>query len=569
MIRLKNKIAYAVAIATMASMIPVTGAHAATNRLETKEGTINSAVALSDGKYVYNGYKNDDQETGLYYSSKGKDKEIEDTDIVGKYGKKYVVLNEDTDNLLDTSTGKILEDEDFESSEENVKDAIYKKLRKIDSLDITSREDIEITKVGNGDRFEDNVYRFEVGSIIGLVNSNGNYEVLNLDTDISVYDASTNKLVKLKSFGSNNSGVEANLASFELLAQTSDKYYILSKVSTNLGDTNYIQVVSKASSAGADDDDFQVPNSVTSYLVSNNVYSGDRPDIDSILEEGTEFTVIKDKLCYYKIAEGKLEVGNVTLKQASVTLAEGANKVQTKYALVDDVDSIGLTEDELYSVDTNGVIWAISESKIFKYESEEFEEVYRVGSGYTGLDVYDANNLIAWTDDSYVTNFEEKKVEEEKPVVDTTEKEETPQVKPEVQPEAIHPNGWVKTEYGDWNYYSNNTKATGWVKDGGKWYCLNEKGNMQTGWVKDRDNWYYLNNSGVMQTGWVQDIIGSIVLNGNGKDTWYHLDNSGVMQTGWFKDTDGSWYYLNNNGTMASNTTIGGYKLASNGKWIR
>ena len=31
---------------------------------------------------------------------------------------------------------------------------------------------------------------------------------------------------------------------------------------------------------------------------------------------------------------------------------------------------------------------------------------------------------------------------------------------------------------------------------------------------------------------------------------------------------DGKWYYLNENGKMAYDTVIDGYKLDSNGEWI-
>ena len=40
------------------------------------------------------------------------------------------------------------------------------------------------------------------------------------------------------------------------------------------------------------------------------------------------------------------------------------------------------------------------------------------------------------------------------------------------------------------------------------------------------------------------------------------------MMTGWIKDANGKWYYLYSTGVMASNTTISGYKIGSNGAWI-
>ena len=56
-----------------------------------------------------------------------------------------------------------------------------------------------------------------------------------------------------------------------------------------------------------------------------------------------------------------------------------------------------------------------------------------------------------------------------------------------------------------------------------------------------------------MQKGWIKD---------NGKD--YYCDNSGVMQIGW-KESNNKWYYLNPDGSMATNKTVDGYYLASNG----
>ncbi|VPB24861.1 choline binding protein PcpA [Streptococcus pneumoniae] len=47
--------------------------------------------------------------------------------------------------------------------------------------------------------------------------------------------------------------------------------------------------------------------------------------------------------------------------------------------------------------------------------------------------------------------------------------------------------------------------ATGWVKDKGLWYYLNESGSMATKKKKKKKLWYYLNESGSMATGWVKD----------------------------------------------------------------
>ncbi|WML59044.1 bifunctional 2',3'-cyclic-nucleotide 2'-phosphodiesterase/3'-nucleotidase [Neobacillus sp. PS2-9] len=159
--------------------------------------------------------------------------------------------------------------------------------------------------------------------------------------------------------------------------------------------------------------------------------------------------------------------------------------------------------------------------------------------------------------------------------------------------------GWVQ-EDGKWFFYNEDgVMQTGWVKSKGKWYFLDKNGVMQTGWYKENGTWYYLdavngdmklnwakingkwyffNVHGAMQTGWVKDGTKWYFLdqtNGDMKSgwvftgkKWYFLASSGVMKTGWVF-TGSKWYYLKADGSMAANTTIGGYKLGKDGAWIK
>ncbi|MDO5516442.1 MAG: cadherin-like beta sandwich domain-containing protein [Clostridium sp.] len=105
---------------------------------------------------------------------------------------------------------------------------------------------------------------------------------------------------------------------------------------------------------------------------------------------------------------------------------------------------------------------------------------------------------------------------------------------------------------------NNNQIKEGWNKIDGIWYYADSSLNKMTGWQKIDNAWYYMNNSGEMQIGW--KFINS---------KWYYLEQSGAMKTGWLLDTDGKWYYLNSSGDMALNTTVNGYKLGSDGAWIK
>lgn len=558
--KLKNKLAGLLAVASVTSMVPAQVAFASTStatRLESQEGTIEKAIALDNGKYLYNGYKTDDQESGAYLSTgTGTDKPVSEDDIVAKYGTKFVELDDSSDNVLDVTTGKVSEDDDLDSVVDNANRALYKKLKKVDDLNIDNQSDITITREAN-DTFRDNMYKFSVADLKGIADEDGKYVATNKIANIQVYDAANNKLVKVDKFDHEDNGYKATLDSFTILGENKDNYFVLSKVTvakdgfvapttllattgaavalanTGTATFNYIQVVSKNTET---DDDIEVPKTVTSYMVTNDIYSGDAPDIDKVLDSDTKFAIANGKIFYYTVSGTELEVGKVTLKQDSVELKDGASKVQAKHAIVEDVDTIDLEDAGAVSVDTDGAIWCLADGKIAKYVDDSFEDIYKVGSGYNHLDVYNKDNLIAWDDDdSFVTV---------KGAKDTTGADQTGAGTGTAVDNGTggtvttQISGWVKAANGTWSYFNAGIKATGWVKDAGKWYFLDAQGVMKTGWVKDAGKWYFLNASG-------------------------------DMATGWLKDTDGSWYYLFTDGSMAADTVVDGYQLGSNGAWVK
>ncbi|CUU45565.1 hypothetical protein [Clostridium beijerinckii] len=104
-------------------------------------------------------------------------------------------------------------------------------------------------------------------------------------------------------------------------------------------------------------------------------------------------------------------------------------------------------------------------------------------------------------------------------------------------------------------------KFTGWYFDKEK--GVNEyykDGNIiSNGWFQINEKWYYFKTDGAMATGWLN-------LNNN----WYYLNKNGTLQTGWLQDSVGKWYYLNSDGTMMHDaTTPDGYKIGSDGVWIK
>lgn len=81
---------------------------------------------------------------------------------------------------------------------------------------------------------------------------------------------------------------------------------------------------------------------------------------------------------------------------------------------------------------------------------------------------------------------------------------------------------------------------------------------LQNGWLNNGNGtWSYINKDGTKAVGWIED-----------QEKWYYLKEDGVMATGWI-NYNGTWYYCNSSGAMLANTTVDGYELGSNGMWIK
>lgn len=99
-----------------------------------------------------------------------------------------------------------------------------------------------------------------------------------------------------------------------------------------------------------------------------------------------------------------------------------------------------------------------------------------------------------------------------------------------------------------------NFLGSGWYLIQGSWYLFDENGYRLDGWQTVDGNRYYLGHNGKMAVGWFV-----------WEDNWYYAGKDGVIQTGWVMDQPGKYYYLNEDGTMAHDTTVDGYWLDSSG----
>ncbi|RKW37709.1 MAG: hypothetical protein D8H95_42370 [Lachnospiraceae bacterium] len=122
----------------------------------------------------------------------------------------------------------------------------------------------------------------------------------------------------------------------------------------------------------------------------------------------------------------------------------------------------------------------------------------------------------------------------------------------------------------------NRSNVGTWVQDDKGWWYKGANGSYpKYMWMEiaydGQTDWYYFDEQGYMLTGWR-----------NINDKWYYLFEKtggravkGAMAKGWI-EINGKWYYLyerkegdNPEGSLAVNTTIGGYRVDGNGVWVQ
>lgn len=149
----------------------------------------------------------------------------------------------------------------------------------------------------------------------------------------------------------------------------------------------------------------------------------------------------------------------------------------------------------------------------------------------------------------------------------------------------ISPDGFNEQTF----YFDDDGKMhTGWLISPlgakGKMFYFDPMGVMQTGWYVDGNNRFYLGADGTMLSAWLVSPLGYE----EGKT--YYYDETGAMHMGWLTDPPGSegqtfyfsergtmvtgwanigdyWYYFHSDGVMATDTTMDGKHLGSDGRW--
>ena len=553
-----NKIMSIVTGVVVAStIIPAVRVNASV-KLEALDGTIYDARAFMSGKYVFDGYKGEDQESGIYFFNGQEDIEIEDVESMGsRYGTNYINFKED-EVLFNLVTGKAEEDDEetrVSMMENKFRSSVMKKADRYEDTPYL----IQVGKIGE-DIFSGVWYEYIVANSDDLDDATEKYTVYLSDSGKYVDSSETLNIVYY-----DKDGKKINLDTYDdvkknnnlsvvkeetLLIDAENIYKIIAIMDTDKLEagmnplTTYALKVSMEQ--GEKEDGAYIPKSVTSY----ETYDLDALEtIEEYKENKLTARVSGNSLYIIKTEDDSITVDRYVMKKIKdKDSVEGKSLDKRVLELDEDFDDIQNEDMQDYDIDVEGNLWVLNKGKVQKLENGKLETKYTVDRTMNNLSVFAENSMIIWNTDEeiYSTVSPEPVVEEDQ--------EEDAESKDDIEVTL----GWIKNTDGTWIFNNEDGNfATGWLKDNNTWYYLNSQGIMQTGWIKDGSTWYYLNSSGAMQTGWIKDGA-----------EWYYLNSSGAMQTGWIKDTNGKWYYLYNNGAMAYSTVIDGYILDASGAWI-
>jgi hypothetical protein len=284
MFKRANKItALLVAAASVMSVVPAMAADSTASKLGTKDGTIENAIAYSNGKYSYQGYKSDDDTDAIYYNDGSKDKaldDVSDADLNTTYADKYAFANNGSDQyLVDLTSGSVSDDttpvDDIDTAATKLQTKLNKTDRYKQSTSLTiSATDLEAGQTEGdgkvlaipGNKFGDTWYSYAVKTtssdadkyvtngrnLYGFTDASGKYVDMSYTANVYAYSTEEGKTVKIDNYSNNygdvdsDSGLLATLVQQPVaLAQDKDSIYAL--VTVAITDTN----AAKSTGAGS------------------------------------------------------------------------------------------------------------------------------------------------------------------------------------------------------------------------------------------------------------------------------------------------------------------------------
>ncbi|OOM75220.1 N-acetylmuramoyl-L-alanine amidase family protein [Clostridium sp. BL-8] len=610
MFKRKNKItALLVAAASIMSVVPAMAADSTTSRLQSNDGNITNAIAYSDGKYAYQGYKSSDDTDEIYYNDGTQDKALDDlssADLNTTYADKYAFANDGSDQyLVDLTNGDISSDTTPSDDIDTAATKLQTKLNKADRYKKESDITVDASDLENGqdtsntdstvfaipgDKFGDTWYSYAVtpnssdadsyvgkdGKLYGFTDGNGKYVDASYTANIYAYSTKEGRTVKINNYSNNysdqdsDSGLLATLVK-QPVALTQDKDYIYALVTVAITDTSANSRVTGGtttdSSAYVDGAANQTgTTTIRTYVQKISKTQGDQKD-DAYLPKTVDSYEIGN-------ADGKeYDSGDASDAYTAFQTATGVNDLtQVTQADVINVDSSRGISRPKFTIN-NGSLVAIEAStdkvdavsldfkkdkvKFLAYPGYKDDTLTATTTSATAS--FDTNNKV----DTYLM---EKNSDDSFDVNNNSDTDYTDSYDVDV-----NGNIWGVAD-GKIYKYENGSMTEVYTCDSSLDSISVYDDNSMIAWENNGDIYTTVNGGNASTTtppatttgtpGWTQladgtwnyyDATGTKVVN-NWADVggvWYYLGADGAMATGWF-NSNGTWYYLKSSGAMAT-----------------
>jgi hypothetical protein len=625
MFKRANKItALLVAAASIMSVVPAMAADTTTTtgtRLESKDGTIENAVAYSGGKYAYQGYKSSDDTDAVYYNGGDKDKALDDlssADLNTAYADKYAFANNGSDQyLVDLTSGDVTDSTTPVDDADTAATKLQTKLKKTDRYgeNLGNNYDGSLSATNNlggsvddnrtlnlpGNKFGDIWYSYAVptkssdatkyvdsnGKLYGFTDSTGKYVDASYTANIYAYSTKEGKTVKIDNYSNNYDDVDSDSGLLATLTKqpvvlTQDKDYLYALVTVAITDTSSSATVTNGVTTS---------NAIT-VPSGKNAVSTIRTYVQKISKAQGE----QQDGAYLPKTVDTYEVGN---NQSSPEYDCGdASDAYTaiKTAINDGTsasvsDLTGVTQaDVVGKVDSNGIVrplFTINNGNLVAIEatSSKVDAVtLTFKKDKVKYKVFPARKDATSSASANVTYFEDNKVDAyllEKDSDDSVDLNNNKNGS-ELQSYDIDVDGniWVVADGKIYEYKSGSMTKVYTCDSALDSLSVYDANSLVT-W-EDNGNVYTTVNEGkaadttpaattVAKAGWDQladgtwnfyDATGTKVVSNwiNAGGVWYYLKADGVMATGWLND-NGTWYYLASSGAMKTGW------LNDNGTW--
>ncbi|MDR3595425.1 N-acetylmuramoyl-L-alanine amidase family protein [Clostridium sp.] len=611
MIKRKNKItALLVAATSIMTLMPAMAADSS-SRLGTKDGTIENAIAYKDGKYVYQGYKSDDDTDAIYYNDGNKDKSLDDlssADLNTTYEDKYAFTNDGSDQyLVDLTNGSVTDDSTPADDIDTAATKLQTKLNKADRYKGSSSITVPAadlyagqTSADNtilaipGNKFGDTWYSYGVqtsasdatkyvdksGNLYGFTDGSGKYIDASSTANIYAYSTKEGRTVKIEDYSNSYDDVDTDSGLLATLVQqpvalTQDNDYIYALVTVAITDTSSNAVATGATTATTQASVYTdaaatdtATTTLRTYIQKISKAQGDQKD-GAYTPKTVESYEIGN---YYNSSNGKTEYNCGDAHDAYDAILAAINDTN---ASVTDLTNV-TQKDVIGSVSNNGIvkpIFTISNGNLvaikattdsvdavtlkFKKDKLKFQiqPGYKTASTTTtsaSVTSFDLSNKV----DAY---FVEKDSDDS---VDLNSDAKSPYEAYDID---VNGNVWVIAD-GKIYEYKNASMTKVYTCDSGLDSINVYDENSMVIW-EDGGNIYTTVNEGKAETdseapapattttpakvGWSQSADGS----------WNFFDATGTKVVNNWVNVGGIWYFLDTNGAMAT-----GWKMI-NGSW--